>query len=61
MTRHGRLKLTSDTYKRAALGGLLGLLLLAASACNTMEGAGEDIQSGGEAIERSAEDTKRSM
>lgn len=31
------------------------------SACNTIEGAGEDIQSGGEAIERSAEDTKRSM
>jgi len=28
------------------------------SACNTMEGAGQDIQAGGEALEESAEDVQ---
>lgn len=31
------------------------------AACNTIGGAGEDIESGGAAIEESAEDTKRDM
>jgi entericidin B len=34
------------------------LMLLGLSACNTMEGAGEDIQSGGRALENSAERNK---
>lgn len=41
-----------------------GLLLLASiglAACNTAEGFGEDVQSGGEAIEDSAEDVKQKM
>ena len=31
------------------------------AACNTAEGFGEDVQSGGEAIEESAEDVKQKM
>lgn len=37
---------------------LIGFTLLALSACNTMEGAGEDIQSGGKALENSANRNK---
>jgi entericidin B len=32
---------------------------LAVSACNTMEGAGKDVQAGGSAIEDTARDAKR--
>lgn len=35
----------------------LGLL----AACNTMEGLGEDIESGGENLQESATDTKRKL
>ena len=42
---------------------LVPAVLLAAglglAACNTMEGVGEDVQSGGRAIEKTAEDVKR--
>ncbi|MEE2878441.1 MAG: entericidin A/B family lipoprotein [Pseudomonadota bacterium] len=34
----------------------LGLLALMAAACNTVEGAGEDVEATGEAIDRAAED-----
>lgn len=37
---------------------LLPLVLLGAGGCNTVEGAGEDIQSGGEAISDTADDVK---
>lgn len=37
------------------------LALLALAACNTIEGAGEDIQGGGEAISDSAADTKQKI
>jgi len=40
----------------------LALALLAAfsvSGCNTIEGAGEDIQKGGEAVEQAAEDAQK--
>ena len=37
---------------------LIGFTLLALAACNTMEGAGEDIQSGGKALENSAQRNK---
>ncbi len=35
------------------IGGLLG--------CNTMEGAGKDIQSGGHAVSETAKDVKQEM
>lgn len=38
--------------------GLLGPLL---AACNTMEGLGQDVQSGGRAVERSADDVQKKM
>lgn len=37
---------------------LLGLLGLLTTACNTMEGLGEDVEAGGEKLERSAEENK---
>jgi entericidin B len=37
--------------------GMLGSI----AACQTIEGAGRDIQRGGEAIEDTAEETRRSM
>lgn len=37
----------------AALGSTLGL-----AGCNTMEGAGEDLEAGGEAIQNKAEEEK---
>ncbi len=36
-------------------------LLMGLVACNTMEGLGKDIQSGGEALEDAAESTKRAL
>lgn len=42
------------TCKILAALALLQLL----AACNTMEGFGEDVQKGGEKIEKSAEDNK---
>ncbi len=36
----------------------LGLIASLATACNTMEGAGQDIQKGGENLERSADKHK---
>jgi len=36
------------------IGGVLGLV-----GCNTMSGAGKDIQAGGEALENSAEKNKK--
>ena len=38
--------------------GLLASVLLLLTACNTMSGAGKDIQKGGEAIEDSANKNK---
>jgi predicted small secreted protein len=41
------------------------LVILAAAfavtGCNTMAGAGKDIEAGGKAIEKSAQDTKKKM
>lgn len=37
------------------------LALLAAAACNTMEGAGRDIQAGGAAISDGAQDVQKKM
>ena len=38
---------------------LLVVLSLGVSACNTVEGAGEDISSAGQAIENTAEEVRR--
>lgn len=47
------------TAPRAAAMTLAALVLaLGFSACNTVEGAGQDIKSTGKAIERTADDNK---
>lgn len=38
------------------LAAALGTAAVALAACNTVEGAGEDIQAGGRAIDEAAED-----
>ncbi len=38
---------------------VLAVSVLSLSACNTIEGMGKDIQAGGQAIERSAEENKK--
>lgn len=43
---------------RKLIYGLLASSLLLLTACNTMSGAGKDIQKGGEAIEDSANKNK---
>lgn len=43
---------------RKLIYGLLASALLLLTACNTMSGAGKDIQKGGEAIEDSANKNK---
>ncbi|AWU94537.1 entericidin A/B family lipoprotein [Azospirillum ramasamyi] len=42
----------------AAMGTLLGTTL---AACNTVEGAGQDVQAGGRAIERGADNVQKKM
>lgn len=37
---------------------LMFLVLLAGAGCNTIEGAGEDIEAGGKVISETAEDTR---
>jgi len=46
-----------DMKRITFLTAMMGLGLLTA-ACNTVEGAGQDIQKGGHAIERAADDSK---
>ena len=36
-------------------------MLIGLSGCNTMAGAGQDVQSGGEAVEDAARDTQQRM
>ena len=43
---------------RKILYAVLTIFMFMLSACNTVSGAGKDIQKGGEAIENSAEDNK---
>ena len=42
----------------AILGTLMGTSL---TACNTVEGAGQDVQAGGRAMERSADNVQKKM
>lgn len=44
--------------KRSLITALVLMLPLLATACNTMQGAGEDIQAGGKALEKSADKNK---
>lgn len=45
-------------FARIALALLLGVFTFSIAACETTEGAGRDIQRGGEAIEDTAEDVQ---
>jgi entericidin B len=45
------------TFRKAVIAVLLGLIF-ASSGCNTVHGVGEDVESGGEAIQGAAEDAK---
>lgn len=49
--------MTFDTRKLVRLGFAL-LIPAVLAACNTVEGAGQDIKSGGKAIEETARDAK---
>jgi len=50
------------TTKKFALLAVLGTLLgTSLTACNTFEGAGQDVQAGGRAIERSADNVQKKM
>jgi len=57
-TREGRNMTTkSITNRITVLAAVLGAMTMVA-ACNTVGGVGEDLQSGGKAIERTADDAK---
>jgi entericidin B len=55
----------TDKQQVMVMNKLIALILLVAigglSACNTMEGAGKDIQSGGHAVSDTAKDVKNKM
>lgn len=51
-------RLTTAQGAKKLLPVALLFSILGVAACNTVEGAGEDIQAGGEAIEETAEDVK---
>lgn len=46
---------TKTSLVRTALTGVLVAMAVAAAACNTMEGAGEDIEAGGEKLQDAAD------
>jgi predicted small secreted protein len=47
-------------FRALGLVALLGLVP-ALSACNTISGAGQDVEAAGQAIEKSAEETKKAL
>jgi entericidin B len=49
------------TACHAALAMLLATATIALSACNTIEGAGQDLKAGGEAISKTANDVKKKI
>lgn len=62
MRKTDQMEPTMERYLRAFLMILfVAAGPLALSACNTVEGAGEDISSAGKAISNTADDTKKSM
>ena len=44
-----------DIWRTAAAGLLLGVTVLGLSACNTIDGAGKDIEAAGEEIQEAAD------
>lgn len=61
-----KLMIFSDTINKDFIMKKIMLIVIGASslllsACNTFSGFGEDVQAGGHAITRSAEDTKSNM
>ena len=55
MSMHGQ------CFRRISLIAILLSGGLTVTACNTVEGAGEDIQGAGHAIEDTAQDTKKKL
>lgn len=50
------------TLKKLALFAIAGTLLgTTLTACNTFEGMGQDVQAGGRAMERSADNVQKKM
>lgn len=47
-----------ETVMKLAFAAFAFVLAAAASACNTVEGVGQDIESAGEAIEEAADENK---
>ncbi|KCZ48576.1 hypothetical protein HY17_15850 [Hyphomonas sp. CY54-11-8] len=56
-----RKEIFMNTAKNTLKFAGLGLITLMAAACNTVAGAGEDIQAGGDVIEDSADKVKEEM
>jgi predicted small secreted protein len=56
-----RKEIIMNTAKNTLKFAGLGLITLMAAACNTVAGAGEDIQAGGDAIEDPADEVKEEM
>nr|WP_298682190.1 entericidin A/B family lipoprotein [uncultured Dongia sp.] len=55
------MSLTADTARKLFMVGLIALAIPAISACNTVKGAGKDIEKGGEAIQDGAEDVQEDI
>ncbi|MFZ1415099.1 MAG: entericidin A/B family lipoprotein [Defluviicoccus sp.] len=47
--------------KQRMMTALTAVLLLAVAACNTTEGVGKDVQSGGEVLSDTARDVKKKL
>jgi predicted small secreted protein len=54
---------STPTLKENMMTRLLVIIavVLAVTGCNTMSGAGKDVEAGGRAIEKAADDTKKKM
>jgi len=50
------MKHLATTTRKIVMLGLLAAMIPAISACNTVKGAGKDIEKGGEAIQDGADD-----
>lgn len=61
MTRNEERRELPKPFNQMTLAALFGFLLLGATACNTMQGMGEDIESGGESLQRESEETQEQM
>jgi entericidin B len=51
----------TDRYRKILAAALLAASAFTLGACNTMEGAGKDIQKGGEKIEDAARSVKNKL